>query len=78
MKCSLVYDFMISSLLLPPFRRLKMSNDEKREDRKRKADSKEEEKEKDEESDSDDGEMIGPMPTEAAPTKKPKVRNSLP
>ena len=54
-----------------------MSDDEKREDRKRKADSKEEtEKEKDEESDSDDGEMIGPMPTEAAPIKKPKVRNT--
>ena len=45
-----------------------MSDDDKRDDRKRKAESKEEE-----ESDSDDGEMIGPLPTEAAPTKKPKV-----
>ena len=71
---------MISSVLFAPFRRFKMSDDEKREDRKRKADSKEEtekEKEKDEDSDSDDGEMIGPMPTEAAPTKKPKVRNRV-
>ena len=45
-----------------------MSDDDKRDDRKRKAESKEEE-----ESDSDDGEMIGPLPTEAAPIKKPKV-----
>ena len=52
----------------------KMSDDEKRDDRKRKAESQDEEKEKEEEeSDSDDGEMIGPMPTEAAPIKKPKV-----
>jgi len=51
-----------------------MSDDEKRDDRKRKAESQDEEKEKEEEeSDSDDGEMIGPMPTEAAPIKKPKV-----
>ena len=49
-----------------------MSDDDKRDDRKRKAESKEEE-----ESDSDDGEMIGPLPTEAAPTKKPKVRNRV-
>ena len=49
-----------------------MSDDEKREDRKRKAESKEEE-EKEDESDSDDGEMIGPLPTDAAPIKKPKV-----
>ena len=50
----------------------KMSDDGEREDRKRKAESKEDEKEEESES-SDDGEMIGPMPTEAAPTKKPKV-----
>ena len=51
---------------------VKMSDDGEREDRKRKAESKEDEKEEESES-SDDGEMIGPMPTEAAPTKKPKV-----
>ena len=68
---------MISSVLFAPFRRFKMSDDEKREDRKRKADSKEETEKEEDESDSDDGEMIGPMPTEAAPTKKPKVRNRV-
>ena len=53
---------------------VKMSDDGEREDRKRKAESKEDEKDDKEESESsDDGEMIGPMPTEAAPTKKPKV-----
>ena len=50
-----------------------MSDEEKREDRKRKADAQGDAEKAEEESDSDDGEMIGPLPTEAAPTKKPKV-----
>ena len=50
-----------------------MSDEEKREDRKRKADAEGDAEKEEEESDSDDGEMIGPLPTEAAPIKKPKV-----